>query len=125
MMNKKIIVAEDSNILQKLTKKIFSKFNYSVTSVNDGKQLVDHLAENTFDLVLLDINMPVMDGMECAKNIRLMDSPQKDIPIIAITGNLKNYSEQDFKDVGINTVIPKPLNFDSVVDQVKKLTNDG
>ena len=67
--------------------------------------------------------MPKMDGMECAKVIRNMADPIKStIPILAITGNAKNYSIDDFKEVGINEYIPKPLNFDVLVDKVKKYT---
>ena len=124
-MSKKIIVAEDSSVIQNLTKKILSQLNYEITSVKNGQQVIDLMSNETFDLILLDIHMPIMDGMECAKSIRSMDGDQKNIPIIAITGNANNYSEDDFKAVGINAFIPKPLNYDSVVEQVKKYTNDN
>ena len=67
--------------------------------------------------------MPVMDGMECAKKIRaLSDKEKAQTPIIAITGNARNYSMEDFKAVGINEYLPKPLNFDDLVETVKKYT---
>ena len=124
-MSKKIIVAEDSSVIQNLTKKILSQLNYEITSVKNGQQVIDLISNENYDLILLDIHMPVMDGMECAKNIRAMKGEKKDIPIIAITGNANNYSEQDFKAVGINAFVPKPLNYDSLVEQVKKFTNDN
>jgi CheY-like chemotaxis protein len=81
------------------------------------------LAREPFDILLLDINMPVMDGMECARQVRALPDPAKaDIPIVAITGNARNYSMEDFKSVGINEYLQKPLNFDNLVDVVKKLT---
>lgn len=116
-MSKKILVAEDSSVIQNLTKRILSIQNYKITSVKNGKQVLDKLAKEPFDLILLDINMPVMDGMECARTIR---SNQNDIPIIAITGNAKNYSIDDFKEAGINDYLPKPLDYDAMVDMVKK-----
>lgn len=124
-MNKRIIVAEDSSVIQNLTKKILSQLNYEITSVKNGQQVIDLISDANYDLILLDIHMPIMDGMECAKSIRAMEGEKKDIPIIAITGNANNYSEQDFKAVGINAFIPKPLNYDSLVEQVKKYTNDN
>ena len=124
-MSKKIIVAEDSSVIQNLTKKILSQLNYEITSVKNGQQVIDLIANDSYDLILLDIHMPIMDGMECAKSIRAMEGEKRDIPIIAITGNANNYSEQDFKAVGINAFIPKPLNYDSLVEQVKKFTNDN
>ena len=60
-----------------------------------------------------------------AKTIRSMDSKQNAIPIIAITGNANNYSKEDFEQVGINAYIPKPLNYDSLVEKVKEFTNDN
>ena len=124
-MSKKIIVAEDSSVIQNLTKKILSQLNYEITSVKNGQQVLDLMSKDDYDLILLDIHMPVMDGMECAKTIRSMDSEQKSIPIIAITGNANNYTEQDFEAVGINAFIPKPLNYDSLVEKVKEYTNDN
>lgn len=116
-MSKKILVAEDSSVIQNLTKRILSIQNYKITSVKNGKQVLDNLAKDSYDLILLDINMPIMDGMECAKTIR---ADQNNIPIIAITGNAKNYSIQDFKDAGINDYLPKPLDYDAMVNMVKK-----
>ncbi|WP_421763011.1 response regulator [Ekhidna sp.] len=124
-MSKKIIVAEDSSVIQNLTRKILSQLNYEISSVKNGQQVLDLLQKDDFSLVLLDIHMPVMDGMECAKQIRSMDGSNNNIPIIAITGNANNYTMEDFEQVGINAFIPKPLNYDSVVEMVKKYTDDN
>ncbi|WP_462248130.1 response regulator [Ekhidna sp.] len=123
-MSKKIIVAEDSSVIQNLTKKILSQLNYEISSVKNGQQVLDLLAKDEFGLVLLDIHMPVMDGMECAKQIRSAPGVNQNIPIVAITGNANNYTMEDFEQVGINAFIPKPLNYDSVVEMVKKYTDD-
>ncbi len=119
-MSKKIIVAEDSSVIQNLTKRILSIQNYNITSVKNGQQVLDKMNKDTYDLILLDINMPIMDGMECAKSIRSRDDESKSIPIIAITGNAKNYSMDDFKNVGIDDYLPKPLDYDAMVEMVKK-----
>jgi CheY-like chemotaxis protein len=72
----------------------------------------------------MDINMPKMDGMECARQIRKIDDDKKsNIPIVAITGNAKNYSMEDFKNAGINEYLQKPLNFDKLVEMVRSLTD--
>ncbi|NQZ78182.1 MAG: response regulator [Ekhidna sp.] len=123
-MSKKIIVAEDSSVIQNLTKKILSQLNYEISSVKNGQQVLDLLEKDNFDLVLLDIHMPVMDGMECAKKVRSMEGSNQQIPIVAITGNANNYTMENFEEAGINAFIPKPLNYDSVVEMVKKYTDD-
>jgi CheY-like chemotaxis protein len=67
--------------------------------------------------------MPIMDGMECARQVRALPDPKKaGIPIVAITGNAKNYSMEDFKKAGITDYLQKPLDFDRLVSVVKELT---
>ncbi|MEQ6120135.1 response regulator [Reichenbachiella sp. MALMAid0571] len=123
---KKVIIAEDSSVIQNLTRKILQIQKYDITSVKNGFEVIDEMNKDDFDLILMDINMPKMDGMECARKIRKMDNRQKSqIPIIAITGNAKNYSISDFNEAGINEFIPKPLNFDVLVETVKKYTESN
>ncbi|MFY0690121.1 MAG: response regulator [Cyclobacteriaceae bacterium] len=120
-MSKKILVAEDSSVIQNLTKRILSIQNYEITVVKNGKEVLDELASKNFDLLLLDINMPVMDGIECASKVRNHEKEEvKKMPIIAITGNAKNYSMDEFEGMGINAYLPKPLNYDNMVDVVNK-----
>ncbi len=122
--HKKVLIAEDSSVIQNLTKKILQFQNFEISSVKNGEQVLEILKDENFDIILLDINMPVMDGMECARQVRaLPDAAKAGIPIVAITGNAKNYSMEDFQAVGINEYLPKPLNFDHLVEMVKKLTS--
>jgi hypothetical protein len=124
-MSKKIIIAEDSSVIQNLTKKILSIQSYEIVSVKNGQEVLKKLEEDIFDLVLLDINMPVMDGVECAKRIRESSNENiKNIPIIAISGNARNYSMEDFKAMGINDYLPKPLDYDQMVEKVHQYTNN-
>ena len=124
MESKKVLIAEDSSVIQNLTKKILQIQNYQIFSAKNGVQVLEMLENEYFDIILMDINMPKMDGMECAEKIRALDDEKKSsIPIVAITGNAKNYSMEDFKNVGINEYLQKPLNFDTLVDTVKTLTN--
>ncbi len=124
-MSKKIIVAEDSSVIQNLTKKILSQLNYQIIAVKNGKQVLDLLEKDSYHLILMDIHMPIMDGMECARSIRKSDNPNQNIPIIAITGNANNYTNEEFEAAGINGFVPKPLNYDSLVEKVKKFTDDN
>jgi CheY-like chemotaxis protein len=121
---KKVLIAEDSSVIQNLTKKILMMQNYSIHSAKNGEQVLKALESESFDIILMDINMPKMDGMECTRAVRALDDKEKAaIPIIAITGNAKNYSIEDFKEAGINEYLQKPLNFDQLVETVKKLTH--
>lgn len=123
MATKRVLVAEDSSVIQNLTKKILQFQNFDIVAVKNGKQVLEMMGKEEFDIILLDINMPLMDGMECAKQVRSLDDPKKaNVPIIAITGNAKNYTLEEFKNVGINEYLQKPLNFDTLVNLVKKYT---
>ena len=124
MESKKVLIAEDSSVIQNLTKKILQIQNYQIFSAKNGVQVMDMLKDDYFDIILMDINMPKMDGMECARQIRKLEDEKKSkIPIVAITGNAMNYSIDDFKEAGINEYLQKPLNFDNLVDTVKNLTS--
>ena len=120
---KRVLIAEDSSVIQNLAKKILEFQNFEITAVKNGEQVMQLLDKEDFDILLLDINMPIMDGMECVKAIReLKDKAKATIPVVAITGNAKNYSETDFKEAGFNDALMKPLNFDKLVNVVKALT---
>ncbi len=120
---KKVLVAEDSSVIQNLTKKILQFQNFDIKSVKNGKEVLKSMETESFDLILMDINMPQMDGMACIREIRSMtDKTKSMIPVVAITGNAKNYSEEDFSSAGFNDFLAKPLDFDKLVDTVKRLT---
>jgi two-component system, cell cycle response regulator DivK len=122
-MTKKVLIAEDSSVIQNLTKRILQVQNYDIHIAKNGAQVLEKLETDVYDVILMDINMPILDGMACSREIRKLDDPKKaGIPIIAITGNAQNFSLQDFKDAGINEYLPKPLDFDQLVSLVKKYT---
>ncbi len=124
MESKKVLIAEDSSVIQNLTRRILQIQNYQIFSAKNGKRVLEMLEKENFDIILMDINMPQMDGMECAQKIRALDDANKaQIPIVAITGNAQNYTLEDFKNVGINDYLQKPLNFDILVEMVKNLTS--
>lgn len=119
MGSKKILIAEDSSVIQNITRKVLQFQNYEIETAKDGLQVLEAMAMDDFDAILMDINMPKMDGMECAKKVREMSDPKKSkIPIIAITGNARNYTAKDFKAVGINDFMQKPVNFDDLVEKL-------
>lgn len=123
-MSKNILIAEDSSVILNLTKKILEQENYNISAAKNGQEVLDKLANNNYDLILMDINMPVLDGMECSKKIRaLADQSKATTPIFAITGNASNFSTEEFKAAGINEYLPKPLDFDQLVTLVNTYTS--
>lgn len=122
-MSKKILIAEDSSVILNLTKKILMQQNFDIVTVKNGQSVLEKLESESFDLILMDINMPVLDGMETTRRIREMkNSKFAELPIFAITGNARNYSIDEFKAVGINEYLQKPLDFDRLVTLVNQYT---
>jgi len=120
---KRVLIAEDSSVIQNLTRKILEFQNFQIAAVKNGEQVLQILEKEHFDVILLDINMPVMDGMECARRVRaLPDKTKAGVPIVAITGNAISYTMSDFHQAGINDYLPKPLDFDRMVNLLKELT---
>lgn len=119
---KKVLIGEDSSVIQNLAKKILEFQNFEITSAKNGQEVLNHLEKSKFDVVLLDINMPVMDGMDCVKAIRANKNESiAKMPVIAITGNARNYTKEDFEQAGFNEMLAKPLNFDHLVTMVKSM----
>jgi len=123
-MGKKVLIAEDSSVIQNLTKKILEQHEFEITKAKNGKDVIELVNNQYFDIILMDINIPEIDGMECTRQIRAMEDTKKArVPIFAITGNARNYSLEEFKVAGINEFIPKPLNFDNLVNLVLRYTS--
>jgi CheY-like chemotaxis protein len=119
--DKKILVGEDSSIIINLTKSVLAFENYSMKAARNGEQVLELLEKENFDLILMDLNMPVLDGVECTKMIRAMADPVKSkLPIIAISGNINNYTIDEFRKIGFDEFIQKPLDFDKLLATVKK-----
>jgi len=120
---KTILIAEDSSVILNLTKKILELQNYKILTAKNGGEVIKTVENNKIDAILMDLNIPIKNGMECTREIRA--SKNKDIagiPIIAVTGNANNYTMEDFKEAGINAYLPKPLDFDMLVQTVKEYT---
>ena len=118
---KNILVGEDSSIIINLTKNVLAFENYQMKAARNGKQVLELLDKEKFDLILMDISMPVMDGIECTRQIRASEAESiNKLPIIAISGNIHNYTPEEFRQFGFDDFLQKPLNYDKVLATVKK-----
>jgi len=119
--SKTILIAEDSSVILNLTKKILELQNYKILTAKNGGEVIKQVEKQKIDAILMDLNIPVKDGMTCSREIRShQDQEIAKIPIIAVTGNANNYSMEEFKQAGINAYLPKPLDFDMLVQTVKQ-----
>ena len=104
----KILLAEDNSINQKLVKLLCEKKGWDITIVDNGKKAVEAAKQNEFDLILMDISMPEMDGIEATKRIRKIDK-LKDIPIIAMTAHSMKGDKEKFIKSGMDDYLSKPV----------------
>ena len=120
----KILLAEDNDLNAEIAVELLREEGCTVDRAKDGVECVDMLekaANGTYQMILMDIQMPVMNGYDAAKKIRRMDDPQKaGIPIIAMTANAFSEDKQAALDVGMNDHIAKPINMNILVPTIQK-----
>lgn len=106
-----VLVAEDVELNQYLVRHIMESWGFTVDIVNNGREAVDMIQKNNYDLVLMDIQMPEMDGMEATRAIRqLSDRKKAAIPIVALTANALKGDSEKYLAAGMNDFLPKPFN---------------
>ena len=120
----RILLTEDNDLNAEIATELLQEEGCTVDRAKDGVECVDMLekaANGTYQLILMDIQMPVMNGYDAAKKIRRMDDPQKaNIPIIAMTANAFTEDRQAALDAGMNDHIAKPINMNVLVPTFRK-----
>lgn len=115
----KILVAEDYEINRILMSELLGRFGIEPDFVDNGSAAVDKVKENDYDLVLMDINMPIMDGIEATRFIRRENGI---LPIIALTANVMEGDKEKFIRSGMNDYLSKPIDFDELRNIIHKYT---
>lgn len=125
---KKILLVEDNELNQEIAKTVLEEAGLIIDTADDGTEAVQTIEKaqaNTYDLILMDIQMPLMDGYEAARKIRAMDDPDKaNIPIVAMTANAFDEDKQKAIDAGMNGHIPKPIDIPKMLETLSALLSD-
>ena len=118
---KKILVAEDNKINFFVANKFLIGWGISVTHAENGQIALDILAKEDFDLILMDLHMPVMDGIEATRIIRKSDNPKiNNIPIVALTAAIMSESHDKIEDLNINDYVLKPFKPHDLFERILK-----
>jgi len=107
-----ILVAEDVPMNQMLIQSLLDTLGHHCEIVGDGQQAVEAAAATRYDLILMDLQMPIMNGLDAARAIRAFTAPASLVPIIALTANAFAEDIAACKQAGMNDFVPKPLDFD-------------
>ena len=118
-MSKKILSAEDSPATQKFISFTLKYKGYTVVSVNDGREALETLTQESFDLIILDIMMPRMNGLEVLKEIKTK-TPYKDVPIVMLTSEKGEADRQKAMGLGATNFLTKPFQPPELIEAVEK-----
>jgi CheY-like chemotaxis protein len=118
----KILLVEDNLINQKITLLTLKPLVHSIDTASNGKEALDRFGTTSFDLILMDIQMPVMSGLVAAEKIRALESTTNShVPIIAITANAMIGDKEKCLSAGIDDYISKPFQPAALIDKIKKI----
>lgn len=120
----KILLADDTAVNVALATKLLKRRGHDITAVENGLQAYEAFQKDSFDVILMDIHMPVMDGLEATQKIREFESsnPSKSpTPIIAMTANNEQSDHEIYLKSGMNGIITKPLEIKRVVFQIREI----
>jgi CheY-like chemotaxis protein len=115
-----ILIAEDNSINQKVAQRLLERLGYAVEVAVNGHQAVQKWAEGGHDLILMDCQMPEMDGYQAAQTIRTTEAGKKRIPIIALTANAMAGDREKCLAAGMDGFISKPINVKDLTDTLER-----
>ncbi len=116
-----ILVVEDNPTNRMIATKMLENLGAVVQTAEDGERGVEAAATGVFDLVLMDIQMPGIDGVEATRRIRKLDGPASQMPIIALTANVMAHQHQDYLLAGMNGVVGKPISPNALLREIARL----
>ena len=120
----KILVAEDTVVIQQLITVVLEELGHVVTMTKDGKECLECHEAGDFDIILMDVRMPGMGGMEATGIIRKMPGSKSDIPIIAVTADVTAGNISEYFDSGVNDVCTKPIELAVLLRSIDNLLGE-
>ncbi len=118
-----ILIAEDNEINQRLARRLLEKNGYTVKIVSNGRQALSALRQDNYDLILMDMQMPEMDGIEATIQIRLEEqNTRRHIPIIALTANAMKGDMERCRRAGMDAYISKPIQIGELLETIRNNT---
>ena len=120
-----VLVADDNAINQRLMTALLNGAGHSVTVVANGRKAVEAVMRENFDIVLMDAQMPVMDGIQATKHIRALQPPKCDIPIVALTADALHGAAERYRGAGMDNYLSKPLSAPALFRMIHELATKG
>jgi two-component system, sensor histidine kinase and response regulator len=118
----RILLAEDNIVNQKVALAMLLRMGHEVSIANNGREAFEQVQQKEFDVVLMDIHMPEMDGLEALRNIRDLKGDISRIPVIALTANAMKGDREKYLVAGMDEYVPKPIDTDLLSQTLMKVT---
>lgn len=125
LKGRRVLVAEDNLMNQKLLSKVLDKLHLSYQITEDGKKCLEMAEKESFDLILMDVQMPILDGYETSKRIRKLPNSNKNIPIIGLTASALVNEKNKVLQAGMNSYLPKPYSPEELIECMAKYMNES
>ncbi|ARU55451.1 histidine kinase [Oleiphilus messinensis] len=106
-----VLIVEDNKVNQMVIEKMLRRMKYNTLIANNGAEAVEQVKRHAIGCILMDCQMPVMDGFEATRQIRQLEKPKRDVPIIAVTANARESDRDKCLSVGMDSFISKPVDF--------------
>ena len=120
----KVLLAEDNDVNAKIASKILTKLGIETTIVKNGELALHETMNKTFDLILMDINMPTMDGITATEKIRELSFPKNQVPILALTANAMMEDKERCINAGMNGFISKPIKLERLIEELDSVLSN-
>ena len=114
----RVLVVEDNPTNRLIATRMLEQLGATVETADDGQQGVEAVGRSAFDLIFMDIQMPVMDGLEATRRIRALPAPICNTPILAMTANAMSHQADSYLVAGMNGMVPKPLSPTALIAQI-------
>ncbi|HEY3799917.1 MAG TPA: ATP-binding protein [Caulobacteraceae bacterium] len=121
----KVLVVEDHPTNRLVASRLLTQLGAQVVTANNGLEGVIAVEREDFDLVFMDIQMPVMDGVEATRRIRAMPAPKRYVPILATTANVMPAQLAAYRECGVNGVVAKPISPAALLSEVARIASDA
>ena len=115
------LMAEDNQVNQKVVKKLMDTLNITLDFASDGAEAVSLAKENRYDIIYMDMQMPLMNGMTATQRIREFS----EVPIIALTANVSPEDKKYCFEIGMNGFIGKPISREALIEETERVLNKG
>jgi PAS domain S-box-containing protein len=117
----RILIVEDNPTNRLIASRMLESLGASVETANDGAEGVEAASRAPFDLILMDVQMPVMDGVTATRAIRRLPAPAGEIPIVAMTANVFTHQQEGYREAGMTGAVSKPLSPARLLAEINRI----